>query len=51
MAVLTISRQYGSGGDDIADQVCRILGYRHFTKRHIARAAMEAGLSEQEISS
>jgi CMP/dCMP kinase len=51
MAVLTISRLYGSGGDEIADQVCQILGYRHFNKRNIAKAAFEAGLSEQEIAS
>jgi len=51
MTVLTISRLYGSEGDDIADQVCQILGYRHFSKQHIARAAFEAGLSEQEIAS
>ena len=51
MAVITVSRQFGSGGDEIADQVCKILGYRHFNKRHIARAAVEAGLSEQEIAS
>ncbi len=51
MAVLTVSRLYGSGGDDIVDQVCQVLGYRRFNKRNIARAAFEAGLSEQEIAS
>jgi len=49
MAVITISRQYGSGGDEIAARVCEILGYQHFDKRLIARATMEVGLSEQEI--
>jgi cytidylate kinase len=51
MAVITISRQYGSGGDEIADQVCQMLGYRHFDKRDIARAAARAGFSEEEIAS
>ena len=50
MAVITISRQYGSGGDEIADQVCQILEYRHFDKRDIARAAARAGFSEEEIA-
>jgi len=49
MAVITISRQYGSGGDEIAAQVCEILRYQHFDKRLIARATLETGLSEQEI--
>ncbi len=49
MAVITISRQYGSGGDEIARHICDILGYQHFDKRMIARATMEVGLSEQEI--
>jgi CMP/dCMP kinase len=51
MTVITISRQYGSGGDEIADRICKIMGYQHFDKQHIARAAVEAGLSEQEIAS
>lgn len=51
MAVITISRQYGSGGDTIADRVCERLGYKHFDKRDIARAAAEARLSQREIAS
>jgi CMP/dCMP kinase len=50
MAVITISRQYGSGGNEIADQICSILGYTHFDKRQIARAAVVAGLAENEIA-
>jgi len=49
MAVITISRQFGSGGDEIANRVCEALGYRQFDKRLIAQVAREAGLSEQEI--
>lgn len=49
MAVITISRQYGSGGDYVAGRVCEILGYRYFDKRMIVRAASQAGLAEEEI--
>jgi CMP/dCMP kinase len=48
MAVITISRQFGSGGDEIASQLCDVLGYRRFDKRQISLAAVEAGLSDQE---
>lgn len=50
MAVITISRQYGSGGDHVAGRVCELLGYRYFDKRMIVRAAIAAGLSEEEIT-
>jgi len=49
MTVITISRQFGSGGDEIASRLCQIMEYSHFDKRLIARAAIEAGLSDQEI--
>lgn len=49
MTVITVSRQYGSGGDEIASQVCDQLGYRLFHKGLIARAAAEAGLSAQDM--
>ena len=49
MAVITISRQYGSGGDEIADRICELLGYHHFDKRLLKQAAVESGLSDHEI--
>jgi cytidylate kinase len=49
MAVITISRQYGSGGDEIAARVCQELGWRAFDKRMMAQVASEMGLSEREI--
>ncbi len=49
MAVITISRQYGSGGDEIAARLCEELGYRAFDKRLMAQVASEMGLSEREI--
>ena len=44
MAVITISRQYGSGGDEIARRLCELLGYRLFDKRLLAALASEMGL-------
>ena len=49
MAVITVSRQFGSGGDEIVEQLCQVLGYRFFDKRMLAKAAIDAGLSDQEI--
>ncbi len=50
MSVITVSRQYGSGGDEIVDQVCQLTGYHRFDKELIAMTAKDAGLSEPEIS-
>jgi cytidylate kinase len=41
MAVITISRQAGSGGDEIAVRVCEMLGYQYFDKSLMARVASE----------
>jgi cytidylate kinase len=49
MAVITISRQYGSGGDAIAKSICELTGYRRFDKNVLKKAAAEAGLSDEEI--
>lgn len=49
MTVITISRQCGSGGNEIADLICRELNYHPFDKRLIEKAARDSGLSEQEI--
>jgi CMP/dCMP kinase len=48
MTTITISRQFGSRGDEIIDKVCRILGYHQFGKSDIARAAFEAGITTLE---
>lgn len=49
MAVITISRQYGSEGDEIAANVCQILGYQSFDKQLMAKVAAEVGLTEGEV--
>ena len=48
MAVITISRQYGSGGDQVAARVCELLKYGYFDKKMLTRVANEVGLSEGE---
>ena len=49
MPVITISRQYGSGGREIAARACQLLGYRYLDKHLIIRTAVEAGLSQHEM--
>jgi len=49
MTTITLSRQYGSGGDEIAQRVCEILNYRQFDKQLLNQAAAEAGLSEEVV--
>ncbi len=49
MPVITISRQYGSGGDAIGKHVCEALGYSYFDKNLMARVATETGISESDI--
>jgi cytidylate kinase len=50
MAVITISRQYGSQGEAIALQLCHKLGYRYFDKELLAQAAAEAGLANSDVA-
>jgi CMP/dCMP kinase len=49
MTIITISRQFASGGDEIALSLCQELQYRLFDKRIITAAAREAGLREQDV--
>ncbi len=49
MNVITISRQLGSGGDEIAEHVRQMLQFRIFDKELIARATLESGISDQEV--
>jgi cytidylate kinase len=47
MAVITISRQFGSGGREVAARVCELLGYDYFDKELIAQVAtrIDVGVS------
>lgn len=38
MAVITISREFGSGGDEVANRLCEMLGYHSFGKAQITQA-------------
>lgn len=49
MATITISRQYASGGDEIAARVAKLLDYTMFDKTVMAEVAAELGLTEHEI--
>lgn len=47
MAVITVSRQQGSGGMDIALRVSELLGYRCFDKRLMAEVMTREGFTDQ----
>ena len=49
MAVITVSRRYGSGADEVAARVCDMLGYRYFDKGVMARMATEFRRTASEI--
>ena len=49
MTVITLSRQYGSGGEEVATRVCTELGLVAFDKRLMMRVAKEVGIGEDEI--
>lgn len=44
--VLTVARQFGSGGHDVAKKVSQLLGIEFYDSELIAMAAKESGLSE-----
>ena len=47
MTAVTISRQYGSGGGEVAARLARRLGWSLIDYQIVARVASEAGISEQ----
>ena len=49
MPVITISREYGSGGKEVAKRVCEMLGYTYFDKNLMVHVASEIGLSDDEV--
>ncbi len=49
MAVVTISRQAGSGAEEIARRVCKTLNYDYLDKELMTRVAADVGLTEAEI--
>lgn len=49
MSVITMSKELGSGGEEIARLVCDMLGYRYFDKQMIIDAARDTGLAHDQI--
>ncbi|ACI19599.1 cytidylate kinase-like family protein [Dictyoglomus thermophilum] len=49
MAVITISRQVGSLGDELAEKIAKELGYRYFDKFLMTEIAVSSGLTEAEV--
>ncbi|MDH5198822.1 MAG: cytidylate kinase-like family protein [Gemmatimonadota bacterium] len=49
MAVITISRQYGSGGSDIAKLVAEQLGWTLIDNEFVDRVAAHAGCTTEEV--
>ena len=50
MAVLTVSREYGSRGEEISLQVAKALGYSYFDKEILADVAKAADMAEATIA-
>ena len=48
--VITIARQYGSGGREIGQLVSEKLGYEFYDKNLITMAAQKSGLSSEQLS-
>jgi cytidylate kinase len=49
MSIITISREIGSGGDEVAHKLCEVLGYRYFDKSLMTEVAVKMGISENEV--
>ena len=47
LPVITIARQFGSGGHEVGEKVAKKLGLPFFDKELIAMAAKKSGLSEE----
>jgi cytidylate kinase len=50
MAVITVSREYGSRGEEIAQELAQELGYGYFDKEILADVARIANATEEQIS-
>lgn len=50
MAVITISREYGSRGNEIARRICDRLGYRYFDKNLMAQLGAQMGLNPDMVA-
>lgn len=48
--IITIGREYGSGGHEIAEKVAKNLGYKLYDKKIIEETALKNGISEELVS-
>ena len=51
MNVITISREFGSGGRELGKRLAEELGYAYYDSEIITEIAKETNLSEEYISS
>ena len=49
MATITISRQFGSHGDTVAQILCDRLGYRYFDKNLMMGLAAQSGMTAEKL--
>ena len=49
MPVITISRQFGSHGDTVAQILCDRLGYRYFDKNLMMGLAAQSGMTTEKV--
>ncbi len=49
MAVITVQRGYGSGGDDVAKEIANRLGLPMYDREITSRVAVQAGVSEEAL--
>ena len=50
MAIVTISRQYGSGGSEVAERVARSLGWQLYDNAVVDSVAARLGMTPAEVS-
>jgi len=50
MPIVTISRQYGSGGSEVAERVATALGWHLYDNAMVTEVARRLGLSTEEVS-
>jgi cytidylate kinase len=50
MPIVTISRQYGSGGSEVAERVATALGWHLYDNAMVTEVARRLGMSTEEVS-
>jgi cytidylate kinase len=50
MAIVTISRQYGSGGSEVAERIAHALGWKLYDNAMVDEVAARLGITRAEVS-